>query len=73
MREIERSFDGRDGTTAAGDGDTRCRIEVLGEVRVAREDQIITRFRTQKAAHLLAGLALHPDGGMPREHLIDQF
>jgi len=34
--------------------DARCRIELLGGLRVHQGEREITRFRTQKAAALLA-------------------
>jgi DNA-binding SARP family transcriptional activator len=37
----------------------RCRIELFGQMRLVQQDRTITRFRTHKAAHLLAYLALH--------------
>jgi predicted ATPase/DNA-binding SARP family transcriptional activator/Tfp pilus assembly protein PilF len=45
-------------------------ILLLGGLRVEHEKRQITRFRTQKAASLLAYLALHP-APQPRETLID--
>ncbi len=51
----------------------RCRIELLGGVRIVQGKQTVSRFRTQKTAWLLAYLALRPDRGHPREELIDLF
>jgi DNA-binding SARP family transcriptional activator len=51
--------------------DARCRIELLGGLRLRRGDQVVTRFRTRKVGELLAYLScysLHPH---PREALID--
>jgi predicted ATPase/DNA-binding SARP family transcriptional activator len=45
----------------------------LGELRVLEGDRIIDRFRTQKAAWLLAYLALRVGQSAPRERLIDLF
>lgn len=50
-----------------------CRIEMFGELRVLCGDQIATRFRTQKAAALLAYLALRLPQAQTRERLIDVF
>jgi predicted ATPase/DNA-binding SARP family transcriptional activator len=47
-------------------------ILLLGGLRVQHEKRQVTRFRTQKAASLLAYLALHP-APQPRETLIDQL
>ncbi len=47
-----------------------CRIEMLGGLRVICGDRVIDRFRTRKAASLLARLALFPDRAHPREELI---
>ena len=47
-------------------------ISLLGGFRVSYQNNILTRFRTQKTASLLAYLALHP-GPQPREHLIEVF
>ncbi len=52
--------------------DPRCRVEMLGPLRVVRGDEIWTRFGTQKAAALLAWLALRL-GPQPRERIIDEF
>jgi DNA-binding SARP family transcriptional activator len=53
--------------------DARCRIELFGQMRLVQEDRTITRFRTHKAAHLLAYLALHLDQSHARERLIELF
>jgi predicted ATPase/DNA-binding SARP family transcriptional activator len=45
---------------------------MLGPLRLIRGDQTLTRFGTQKAAALLAFLALRP-GPHPRETVIDAF
>ena len=52
--------------------DPRCRIELLGPLRLTRGDETHTRFGTQKAAGLLAYFALHP-GPHAREQIIDLF
>jgi two-component SAPR family response regulator len=49
--------------------DARCRIELFGGMRLVQQDRTITRFRTHKAAHLLAYLALHRDQSHARERL----
>lgn len=51
--------------------DSRCRIELFGGLRVCQGDRVITRFRTQKTAALLAYLAYHGDRRHSREVLID--
>jgi predicted ATPase/DNA-binding SARP family transcriptional activator len=50
-----------------------CRIEMLGTLQVVLPDRVIDRFRTRKAALLLAYLAHHPNRTHPREHLIALF
>jgi hypothetical protein len=45
------------------------RIEFFGGLRARRDNEVITRFRTQKTAALLAYLALRP-GPQPREVLV---
>lgn len=52
--------------------DPRCRIELLGPLRVIQSHQTVMRFGTQKAGSLLAFLALHL-GPQPREQIIDLF
>jgi len=52
--------------------DPRCRIEMLGPLRVIQSHQTVTRFGTQKSGSLLAFLALRP-GPQPREQVIDLF
>jgi predicted ATPase len=44
------------------------RMELLGGLRVACQDTVVTRFRTQRAALLLAYLCLHP-----RQHSRDEL
>ena len=51
--------------------DARCDIQLLGGLRVQQGERIITRFRTQKTAALLAYLAYHLDDGHPREVLAE--
>jgi two-component SAPR family response regulator len=53
--------------------DARCRIELFGGMRLVQHDRIIARFRTHKAAHLLAYLALYRDQSHARERLIQLF
>jgi predicted ATPase/DNA-binding SARP family transcriptional activator len=53
--------------------DAQVRIELFGEMRVSIGSQVHTRFRTYKAAYLLAYLALHPRQPQPRERLIELF
>ncbi|HEX8237132.1 MAG TPA: BTAD domain-containing putative transcriptional regulator [Abditibacteriaceae bacterium] len=45
------------------------RIEFFGGLRARRDNEVVTRFRTQKTAALLAYLALRP-GPQPREVLV---
>ncbi len=51
--------------------DVRCRIELLGRLRVQQGDREITRFRTQKTGALLGYLAYHLERTHPRELLMD--
>jgi predicted ATPase/DNA-binding SARP family transcriptional activator len=51
--------------------DARCRIQLLGGLRVQQGDRVITRFRTQKTGALLAHLAYHLHQAPPREVLVD--
>ena len=53
--------------------DARTRIELFGDMRVVTEEQTHTRFRTRKAAYLLAYLALNSQQAHPREHLVELF
>jgi predicted ATPase/DNA-binding SARP family transcriptional activator len=48
-----------------------CRITLMGEFSVQQDQRHITRFRTQKAASLLAFLAYHAHRSHPREHLLE--
>src|SRR5437016_1814378 len=58
----------RESPSIEGTGvDARCRIELLGELRVRQSDRTLTRFRTQKAALLLSYLALHLGQSPTRE------
>jgi len=50
---------------------TLCRVEVFGGLRLIVGEQVITRFRTEKTALLLAYLATHLHQSHPREVLID--
>jgi DNA-binding SARP family transcriptional activator len=50
------------------------RIELLGGLRAVRAEQVVTQFRTQKCALLLAHLALACDGnGRSRTHSRDEL
>src|SRR5579859_223398 len=51
----------------------RCRIELLGGLRVRQESRVITRFRTQKFGSLLAYLAYHHTQTHSREVLIEML
>ncbi len=48
-----------------------CRIAMLGGLQAQAGERIITRFRTQKAAALLAYLAYHLGPRHPREVLAE--
>jgi len=48
-----------------------CRVAMLGGLQACAGGREITRFRTQKAAALLAYLAYHRDSPHPREVLIE--
>lgn len=50
-----------------------CRVEMLGRLRAVLPTGPIDRFRTQKAAWILAYLALRPGQRVPRERLVDLF
>lgn len=47
------------------------RIELFGQLRAMRGDEILSRFRTQKAGSLLAYLAFHLNRSHPCETLIE--
>src|SRR5687767_10903067 len=51
--------------------DVRCRIELLGWLRVEQGGRAITRSRTRKTEALLAYLAYFCHRSHPRESLID--
>jgi len=51
--------------------DARCRVELLGGLRVQQGERTISRFRTQKTAALLAYLAYHLGRDHPREVLAE--
>jgi len=51
--------------------DSRWRIELLGRLRAEVAGLVVTRFRTQKTAALLAYLAVHRNRDHPREVLIE--
>src|SRR3712207_5127382 len=53
--------------------DARCRIELLGELRVEQNGRVITRFRTRKFGALLAYLAYYRQRSHPREELIEML
>src|ERR1051325_3575183 len=48
-------------------------ISLFGGLRCRRGDVDIERFRTRKAASLLAYLCLHADRTHPREELVELF
>src|SRR6266511_4152171 len=49
------------------------RIEMLGGLRAICGETVITRFRTQRTASLLAYLAYHTHRNHPREVLVEKF
>ena len=49
--------------------DARCRIELLGQLRVKQGEREITLFRTQKTGALLGYLAYQLQEACPRELL----
>ena len=51
--------------------DTLWRIQLLGGLRAEGPERVITRFRTQKTAALLAYLAFYRDSSHPRDVLIE--
>ena len=51
--------------------DARCRIELLGRLRVTQGEREITRFRTQKTEVLLRYVAYHIEHAHPREVLVE--
>jgi DNA-binding SARP family transcriptional activator len=51
--------------------DVRCRVEMLGGLRVQRGTRDITRFGTTKNGALLAYLAYHLERPHPREVLAE--
>ena len=51
--------------------DARLRIELFGGLRVQQGERVITRFRTQKTASLLACLAYHVERAHTREVLAE--
>src|ERR1051326_1049542 len=53
--------------------DARCRIELLGGLRVRQGEREITRFRAHKYGALLAYLAYHLRQQHPREALIEML
>src|SRR5438477_11144789 len=50
---------------------TLWRTQLFGGLRAEQEGRVVTRFRTQKAASLLAYLAYHRQRSHPREVLIE--
>jgi predicted ATPase/DNA-binding SARP family transcriptional activator/Tfp pilus assembly protein PilF len=50
---------------------TPWQIELLGGLRASHGTTVVSRFRTQKTAALLAYLALYPEHPHPRDTLID--
>ena len=51
--------------------DPRCRVELLGRLRVTQGEREVTRFRTQKTGALLGYLAYHLERSHPREVLVE--
>ena len=51
--------------------DARCRIEMLGRLRVQQGERVITRFSTQKTGALLGYLAYYRERAHPAEMLIE--
>lgn len=51
----------------------RCRIELFGGLQITVGERVITRFRTRKAASLLAYLAYHLPQAHPREALLEML
>ena len=51
--------------------DARCRIELLGRLRVTQGEREITRLRTQKTGALLGYIAYHLERTHPREVLME--
>src|SRR6476660_3446899 len=51
--------------------DARWRIELFGGLRAQQGEQVLTRFRTQKTALLLAYLAYYRQRTHPRDALIE--
>src|SRR5690349_9156539 len=49
---------------------TEWRIELFGGLRACGREQVVSRFRTEKTAALLAWLALRPGQPQPREVLL---
>src|SRR5437667_8566682 len=50
--------------------DGRCRIELLGWLRVLRQDRTITRFATRQTGAVLAYLAFYSRRSHPRDLLM---
>ncbi|WP_394796797.1 BTAD domain-containing putative transcriptional regulator [Armatimonas sp.] len=48
-------------------------VRLLGRLSVAQGDEVVTHFRTQKTAALLAFLAFHSGNSQSREELIERF
>lgn len=57
--------------TSEGSAEGRWRIVLLGGLRATRGDRVITHFRTQKNAALLAYLAYYRRRSHRREDLIE--
>src|SRR5256885_3768591 len=53
--------------------DSPWRIEMLGGLRAALGDRVVTRFRSHQTAGLLAYLAYHSHRSHPREELIERL
>src|SRR5437016_6666091 len=51
--------------------DARCRIDLLGGLRVEQDGRVITRFRSRQTGALLAYLAFYLQRSHPRELLME--
>lgn len=69
--DIRKRDDGWErGVDSQNRAEQLCYVELMGPLRVTCAGQTVTQFATQKAAALLAWLALHP-GPQPRERLME--
>src|SRR5262245_7178973 len=53
--------------------EARCRVELLGGLRVLQNDRIVNRFSTRKTGVLLAYLACYRQHPHPREALVEML